>query len=135
MGYPAVRHQQWRAGDRLPVPGRRLCECARKVDDPDQLLGSGSPGPGRAGRDACRGTEASRARYGQILYPNYAEISHAIRSHADVQSTRGDRPAWRVSSDALVAVEKGLTDPSESDAVPAFFEGAEVTDRLIASAA
>ena len=97
---------------------RRLCECARKADDSDQLLGlEVSQALVAVGCDACRGTGyRGRLVLAEILIPNHPEISHAIRSHADVNQL--ETVALRTGLVSLfdrarVAVEQGLTDPSE----------------------
>jgi type II secretory ATPase GspE/PulE/Tfp pilus assembly ATPase PilB-like protein len=97
---------------------RRLCECARKADDSDQLLGlEVSQALVAVGCDACRGTGyRGRLVLAEILIPNHPSISHAVRSHADVNQL--ETIALRTGlvslfERACVAVEEGLTDPSE----------------------
>ena len=97
---------------------RRLCECARKADDPDQLLGlEVSRALVAVGCNACRGTGyRGRLVLAEILIPNHPEIRHAIHSQADVNQL--ETIALRTGlvslfQRACAAVEEGLTDPSE----------------------
>jgi type II secretory ATPase GspE/PulE/Tfp pilus assembly ATPase PilB-like protein len=97
---------------------RRLCSCARGVDDPQQFLGLDVRRARTAvGCDVCRGTGyRGRVSLAEILIPGHPEISQAIRTHLDVNHL--ESIALRLGMVALderarLAVEAGLTDPAE----------------------
>ena len=97
---------------------RRLCTCARPVDDQLQFLGLNvSRARIAAGCDVCRGTGyRGRISLAEILSPRHPEISQAIRSQADVNHLEAIAlKAGMVSlyQRALLSVEAGLTDPAE----------------------
>jgi type II secretory ATPase GspE/PulE/Tfp pilus assembly ATPase PilB-like protein len=97
---------------------RRLCSCARPVDDPQQFLGLDVRRARTAvGCDVCRGTGyRGRVSLAEILIPGHPEISQAIRSQLDVNHLESiARRLGMVALDerARLTVEAGLTDPAE----------------------
>jgi general secretion pathway protein E len=95
---------------------RRLCDCARDVDDPSLLLGLAvSRARVAVGCDVCRGTGyQGRVVLAEILAPSDPAISQAIRVHADVAHL--ERVAHQggivgIFERARHAVEVGLTAP------------------------
>jgi type II secretory ATPase GspE/PulE/Tfp pilus assembly ATPase PilB-like protein len=97
---------------------RRLCTCARAVDDPTQFLGLEVRRARVAvGCDDCRGTGYhGRIALAEILSPRNPEISQAIRSQADVNHL--EALALKTGMTSLhergrLTVEAGLTDPAE----------------------
>jgi type II secretory ATPase GspE/PulE/Tfp pilus assembly ATPase PilB-like protein len=97
---------------------RRLCTCARAVDDPVQLLGLDVRRARVAvGCEVCRGTGyRGRVSLAEILTPSNAEVSQAIRIRADVNQL--ETLALKTGMTGLherarLTVESGLTDPAE----------------------
>jgi type II secretory ATPase GspE/PulE/Tfp pilus assembly ATPase PilB-like protein len=97
---------------------RRLCTCARRTEDPVELLGIDVPGAWvTVGCPQCRGTGyRGRVMLAEILIPNSRRIRRAIRAHADV--VRLEQMALRsgmvgLPERARRAIEAGLTDPAE----------------------
>jgi type II secretory ATPase GspE/PulE/Tfp pilus assembly ATPase PilB-like protein len=97
---------------------RKLCDCARVADDPDQLLGLAVRRARTAvGCGDCRGTGyRGRVPLAEILTPAHPEISQAVRTHMDVNQL--DSIALRLGMVGLderarLSVEAGLTDPAE----------------------
>ena len=97
---------------------RRLCQCARETDDPDQCLGL----PARTARlpvgcERCDGTGyAGRAVLAELLTVERNDLGRAILSRSDAASLEelaiasGMVSRW---SRAIEAVETGTTSPAE----------------------
>ena len=97
---------------------RRLCDCARETEDPDQVLGL----PARTARvpvgcQRCEGTGYSgRAVLAELLTVQRNELGRAILSRSDASSLEelaiasGMVSRW---SRAIEAVETGITSPAE----------------------
>jgi type II secretory ATPase GspE/PulE/Tfp pilus assembly ATPase PilB-like protein len=97
---------------------RRLCTCARRTEDPVELLGINvSTACVAVGCPQCRGTGyRGRVMLAEILIPNTQRMRRAILAHADV--VRLEQMALRsgmvgLTERARNAIEAGLTDPAE----------------------
>src|SRR5262249_50356850 len=97
---------------------RRLCACARRTEDPVELLGIDVPHAWvTVGCPQCRGTGyRGRVMLAEILIPNTQRMRRSIRAHADV--VRLEQMALRsgmvgLAERARRAIEAGLTDPAE----------------------
>jgi general secretion pathway protein E len=97
---------------------RRLCNCARATEDPNELLGLDIPSAWvTVGCSRCRGTGyRGRVVMAEILNPHDRRIRRAIRAHADVarlEAMAVRSGMVRLSERARQAVQAGLTDPAE----------------------
>ncbi len=97
---------------------RRLCTCARPTEDPDQLLGlTVTRARIAVGCEQCRGTGyRGRLALAEIFNPAEPEVSHAIRTQADVshlESIAQKAGMVPLLERARRTVEEGLTDPTE----------------------
>ncbi|MHB0958660.1 MAG: GspE/PulE family protein [Pirellulaceae bacterium] len=107
---------------------RRLCSCARPLDQADQLLGLPPHGARQAvGCDACHQTGyVGRFVLAELLVTDQSDLGRAILSRSEASQLErlaiqnGMVPAWQ---QALDAVRDGLTSPGEFRRVFGFAVG------------